>query len=305
MKTYSSYIADIPRIINNSLADNVTWATEVINDSIRYLVTKYYFNERTYSTVTVAQQQFYNLPPQIKKLTNVTVTIGSVLWQPKESPTRQHWDALNVTTFYQDFPSYFFVFNGQVGIWPKPSSAGNIITMNYKTRIPDISQADLVVTGVSGSTGISITTNTITGTVTGATASQSMADSSWIRIPHSTTDTINGDNKWYEISSISGAGKTIVLKNSYAGPTVSGGSFTIGEAPILPEDYQDLPLYRLGVIYYTTRFPDPTRAQLYQKLYDDGEARLNEEFGSKTSSVVLNDTDEPIYNPNLFQRVVS
>jgi hypothetical protein len=305
MKTHSNYLADVPRIINNSLPDNITWAMEVINDSIRYLVSKYYLNERTYTTVTVAQQQFYNLPAQVKKLTNVTVKIGDVLWQPKESPTRQHWDALNVTTFYQDFPSYFFVFNGQVGIWPKPSSDGNVITMNYKTRIPDLSQADLAVTGSSGTVGISITTNTSTGTVIGATASQSMADSGWLRISHSSTNSMNGDNRWYEINSIDTTGKTIVLKNSYAGPTVTTGSFIIGESPILPEDYQDLPLYRMALIYYTTRFPDATRAAEYQKLWDEGETRLNEEFGSKTSSVVLNDTDEPIYNPNLFTRQVS
>lgn len=304
MKTYTSYVNDIPRIINNTLPDNITWGIEVINDSIRYLCSKYYFNEKAYTTVTVAQQQFYNLPPQIKKLTNLTVKIGDVLWQPKESPTRQHWDALNVTTFYQDFPSYFFIFNGQVGIWPKPSSSDNVITMNYKTRIPDLSQADVVATGVTGSTGISITTNTATATVSGITATQIMAEDGWLRIPHDASFvTRNGDNKWYEINSVTGS--TIILKNSYTGPTVAAASVTIGEVPILPEDYQDLPLYRLGVIYYTTRFPDPTRAQQYQALWDEGEKRLNDEFGSKTSSVVLNDTDEPIYNPNLFQRQVS
>jgi len=190
VKTYSGYLTDIPRILNNSLADNLTWGTEVINDSIRYLVTKYYFNERTYTTQTVAQQQFYNLPPQVKKLINLTITIGSVLWQPKECPSREFWDSLNVVTFYQDFPSYFFVYNGQVGIYPNPASSSNTITMNYKTRIPDPSQADYTTGTVAVTTGTTI----ITGSGTAWT--KAMAQGGWIRIAHSATDANNGDNQW-------------------------------------------------------------------------------------------------------------
>ena len=45
--------------------------------------------------------------------------------------------------------------------------------------------------------------------------------------------------------------------------------------------------------------------EVYQKLWDDGMAALNEEFGSKTTDVVLTDTDAQIVNPNLFVRTVS
>ncbi len=299
MKTYTSYnSSDIQRIINNSLADNISWGMEMVNDAIRYLVTKYYMNERSYTTTTVTGTQFYNLPPQVKKLINVTISIGSVLWQPKECPTRQMWDSLNVITFTQDFPSHFFVYNGKVGIWPIPASNGNTMTFNYKTRITDLSQADYT-TGT-----VAITTNTTAVTGSGTTWTKAMAEGGWIRVSHSATDAANGDNQWYEIDSITDA-THLVLKNNYTGATLTGGSYTIGQVSILPEDYQDLPLYRMGVIYYTTRFPDATRAGLYQKLWDEGLAKLNEEFGSKTSSVVLPDTNEPIQNPNLFVRTVS
>lgn len=298
MKTYSTYQTDIPRILNNSLTDNVTWATEMVNDSIRYLVSKYYFNERSYTTTTTAQAQFYNLPPQVKKIINVTVTIGSVLWQPKECPSREYWDALNVITFYQDFPSFFFVYNGQLGIFPTPASSSNTVTMNYKTRIPDLSQVDYT-TGT-----VSITTNTTTVTGSGTTFTNAMAQGGWIKVSHSATNSANGDNQWYEIDSVTSA-TALVLKNKYTGATVAAGSYIIGEVTILPEDYQDLPLYRMGLIYYTTRFPDPIRAAQYQALWDNGMERLNEEFGSKTTNVVLTDTDSPIENPNNYQRLVS
>lgn len=298
MKTYTNYQNNIPRVLNNSLPDNITWANEMINDSIRYLVSKYYFNERTYTINTTAQQQFYNLPPQIKKLINITVDIGSVKWQPKECPSRQYWDALNVITFYQDFPSFFFVYNNQVGIYPIPASSSNPITMNYKTRIPELSQADYT-TGT-----VSVTTNTTTVTGSGTTWTKSMAQNGWIKISHSATDAANGDNQWYEIASVTDA-THLVLKNNYTGDTVVGGSYTIGETSILPEDYQDLPLWRMAMIYYTTRFPDPVRASQYTSLYEKGIALLDEEFGSKTTNVVLTDTDAPIENPNLFIRTIS
>lgn len=301
MKTYSGYLADIPRIINNNLADNLTWSMEQIMDSIRYLVTKYYFNERTYTTLTVAQQQFYNLPPQVKKLINVTETIGSVVWQPRECPTRQMWDNLNVITFYQDFPSYFFVYNGQVGIFPAPSSAGNTLSMNYKTRIVDLTMAD--VTDTTSARTVTITTNTTTVTASGACFLDWMAGQ-WIRVPFSSTNATNGDDQWYQIDSVTSS-TVLVLKNKYTGATVTGGAFTIGQVPILPEDYQDLPLYRMGIIYYTTRYPDPAKAQLYQNLWNTGLVALNDEFGAKTTNVVLPDTGGSILNPNLFQRNIT
>lgn len=307
MKTYTSYFGtasvtgDIQRVINNSLADNLTWGIEMINDSIRYLVTRYYFNERTYTVPTISNTQFYNLPPQVKKLINVTVTIGGVIWQPRECPSRQYWDNLNVVTFSQDFPAYFFVYNGQVGIYPIPSSANNTITMNYKTRIADLSMDD--VTSVTASTTVGVTTNTTTVTAAAAAFKAWMAGN-WIRIPHSTTDAANGDNQWYQIDTVSSA-TVLLLKNKYTGATVTGGSFTIGEVSILPEDYEDLPLYRMGMIYYTTRFPDPTRAKLYTDLWTNGLSALDAEFGSKTTSIILTDTDNNLENPNLFVRSVS
>lgn len=228
----------------------------------------------------------------------MTVTIGGVLWQPVECTSKSRWDYLNTITFYQDFPSEFFVYNGQVGIWPNPSSSSNTITMNYKTRITDLSQADYT-TGT-----VAITTNTTTVTGSGTTWTQAMVEGGWIRVSHSATDAANGDNQWYEISSITNA-TTLVLKNKYTGATVTGGTYTLGQTSILPEDYQDLPLYRMGIIYYTTRFPDRDRAQMYQKLWDEGEQKLNEEFGSKTSSVVLQDKEVAMLNPNLFQRNVT
>lgn len=379
MRTFSAYYGtstatpansdgDIARLINNTLPDNLTWALEELNQSLRYLTTTFYFNERSYTITTTAATQFYNLPPQVKKLINVTVLIGSTLWQPKECPSREYWDYLNTIAFNQDYPSFFFVYNGQVGLWPTPSSSGNTITMNYKTRIVDLSMPD--VTSTSASSTISAINASNILTTAGTADLPQWLSQQWIRIPHSATTSLNGDNQWYQIdivydghsnstgslssgsnlilttgsffvstdvgafitstgipsgsvitavlgsnsarisnnattntssTSIFLIGSHVALKNKYTGSTVVGANFTAGETPILPEDYQDLPIYRMAYLYYTTRFPDPVRAKLYKDLYDTGYAALNDEFGSKTTNVILTDTSTPIFNPNLYQ----
>ena len=297
--TYKSRFGDLAK---NSSTSGLTTGLQLINDSLRYLTGKFYFNERSYTTPTVAQQQFYQLPPQVKRLIDVTVTIGSVVWLTKPCPNREYWDSLNVITFYQDFPSFHFVYNGnQVGIWPIPATNGNLITMNYQIRTTDLSQSD--VTQTTASTTVSITTNTTTVTAAGAAFTNWMVGN-WIQIPPSATSSTCGDNKWYQIASVTSS-TVLVLQNPYTGGTVTGANFTIGEMPILAEDYQDLALYRALWVYFTSIVPDANRSKLYQDLYNKGYEMLETEYGQKVTSPVLTDTDAPVWNPNLFARSIS
>lgn len=297
--TYKSRFGTLSK--NPSTANLVT-GLQLINDSLRYLTGKFYFNERSYTTVTVAQQQFYQLPPQVKRLIDVTVTIGSVVWLTKPCPNREYWDSLNVISFYQDFPSFHFVFNGnQVGIWPIPASAGNTIMMNYQTRTTDLSMED--VTQTTATSTVSITTNTTTVTASSTTFKAWMAGQ-WIQIPPTSTDATSGDNKWYQIKSVTSA-TVAVLENPYTGTTITGAGFTIGEMPILSEDYQDLALYRALEIYYTSIVPNKQMSELYRGLYERGYSMLEAEYGQKVTSPVLTDTSAPVYNPNLFVSSIS
>ena len=287
MKSYTTYSTDFGTITGNTSTANLTYGMTLVNDSLRYLTSKFYLNERSYTTTTVAQQQFYNLPPQVKELINLTVTIGSVKWVPQVAPSRQYWDSLNVIQFYQDFPSFFFVYNGQVGIFPTPASDGNTITMYYKIRIKDLSQADYT-TGTVTATNDSAT---ITGS--GTTFIHNM-ENRWIRIAEP-----SGDGQWYQIQTYVSATE-VTLYNKYTGPNVSGGTYTIGEMPIMPEDYQDAALYRALWVYYNSRVPNPAQAKIYKELYDASYAMLDAEFGQKTTNVALTDTDTEVFNPNLF-----
>lgn len=370
----------------------------LVNDALRYLTVRYFWNEESITLTTQSNVQFYNLPAQLDKLINVTVLIGNVLWQPQECSSREFWDALNVIQFFQDYPYYYYIYGGQVGLWPTPQTEGDIITINYKSRIVDLTMPD--VTDQTSSSTLSLTNGStavyasgdvflnwmaqsvnsgaslgeITGLVSGTTAyytdlgdtqtniqngtkinftnvgnytgitsgttpyylgnvtpttcsiytdpllnnivtlsgsgnasfqvffqetANPAGSYSMLRVPFTNSNATSGDNQWYPIAQVV-SGTTAFLSQPYQGHSISGAPFTIGQTPLLIEDYQDLPLYRAAMIYYTSRIPDPARAQVYTALYEEGVKKLDEMFTNKSSSVVLSDMDQPMVNPNLY-----
>jgi len=123
---------------SNTASSSLTLADQLINDSHRKIMEKYFFNESSTTITTVSQQQYYPLPFNYSKLKTGTVTIGVLKWTPKEIQSRADWDMLNVFPYYADIPNNFFIYGRQFGIWPIPSTTGNVISYNYKIRVPDL-----------------------------------------------------------------------------------------------------------------------------------------------------------------------
>ena len=295
MFTFTTYKSAFTDRSGNTSTANATRGMQLINESLRYLTEKYYFNEASYTTTTVSQQQAYTLPFNVKDIINTTVLVGGILWQPLEAPSRQMWDSLNTVPFYSDFPQFYYRYKAnQVNLFPIPTSNGNTLTINYKRRIRDLSVADYT----TGTVAVTHNSATVTGSGTAWTAN--MADR-WLNIPLTTSNSTSGDDEWYQVKSVESA-TSLTLWDGYVGSTASGSSYTIGESPILPEDYQDLALYRALWIYYSTIVLNPAQAEVFKNIYDTGRAILDEEFGSKSTSPVLTPPDAPTFNPNLFPR---
>lgn len=488
MRTYSTYYGtsannyqdgDIANIISNNNTFNLDWMMRYINDALRYLTVKYFWNESSVSYYTVPGQQMYPLPAQIDKFINLTVLIGNVLWQPAVCTSRRLWDALNVIQFLQEFPYFYYIWDGQVGIWPTPTTETDLITINYKARIVDLAIAD--VTGTSS--GATITTNapSTIGTYSGTGSSYKLYNGGSVQVGQSfqttTADMLNnvnfdvgtvgsptgyvkallfaasgssgsyipagsagiteesslmleagalavsdpidvnglsgtasftfsnenrimlladtvyciqiqfkggdsnnyltvtrgttglngnanysnaqgtgwtadptynlnftvfgnpdprrirastnifktwmmlpdtnasirigysdgGDNQWYGISSVDqNSGTYAYLSMPYTGPQVTAASdFTIGQVPLLMEDYQDLPTYRAAALYFTARMPDMIRAQIFTEKYEKGVAFLNDMFANKGMNVAVSNLDQPMVNPSLFVQSVN
>ena len=151
-------------------------------------------------SITLGGQQYYPLPPNYSKLKSITITIGNLTWTIEEVFSTQEWNQLNVFPYYADIPKNFFIYPGgdhgaQIGIWPIPSTTGNIITFSYKFRVPDLSIADYT---TPGTVSIASKTGIVTGVGTSFVPTTNIQNESrWIQFPQP-----SGDNLWYQVTSI-------------------------------------------------------------------------------------------------------
>lgn len=240
---------------------------------------------------------FKTLPQYIDRVSSVYVTVGTYNYSPRECPSREIWDKLNMTTFSSDIPTWWFVYNGKLGLFPTASTAGNIITINSKQLARDLTVADYTTGSIATAVNAS---GTITGSGTTFTASMV---GRWLRITES--DTANkGDGYWYKILSYT-SGTVITLEKPYQGTAITAGSaaYTISQCSLMPEQYQDLPVYGALRTYFTSVAPDNSKAQLYQGMYMEMYKTLESDYTNKNTSMVIDDgtgRDFDMLNPNLF-----
>ena len=291
-------------------ATHLTYIDQVANDDYRRIcaLKDWPFLEKRRSISTAAATQFTTLPYDcdLVREISVTPTGSTLLYTPRECTSREQWDMLNLTSTYKaDIPEWYFVFGGQVGLWPIPVNAGNTIYVTQKTRVIDLSAADY-------------TTGTIVSIASGAaavvgsgTAWTSQMVGRYIRITYS--DTANtGDGLWYEIASVTDA-THLTLTRNYGGTSISAGSsaYTIGQMPLLPEAFHDLPWMWASGDYWQKEADNDGRATYFFNMHGQaaqgnqpatGKVKdLIASYSSNTTGMVLDygvEKEQP--NPNLL-----
>jgi hypothetical protein len=254
----------------------------------------------TTTSISVGGIQAYNLPYNFSQLKSMTITQGNLKWTPTEIFTREDWDRLNVFPYYSDIPKNFFIYNGKIEIWPIPATSNNTITFNYKIRVPDLTFADYT-TGT-------VTMTNASATVTGAGGTGWMTNylpsagsvlnlNLWLK-----ATAPNGDNNWYKISSIE-SDTSLTLVNNYTGSTKASCTYTIGQMPLLLEDYHDLLVYRPLMTYFSTIVDNPNKRKEFAEMYQMGIDKLDSYAGKKTIQVNLRQQINTI-NPNIFPQSI-
>lgn len=353
-------------LANNNSATNVAFGKEIINNEQRYLLQRYFDNERTYSIPIVGKQSItfmgtlaigattatlssawtqisctqgvtfsggdyrictfingstavkwdsglqntatvtastvgvrdYPIPANVSKIKDVTVTVGQLTFTPKPVQTRTEWDYVNTLPYTSDIPAYYFPYNGTVGIFPIPSTKNNVLTFNYKTKIPDMTFDDY-------STG-TISSATVGGyTVTGSGTNWNTVGT----FPLNTNITflnlalkINppyGDGLWYTIQSFQSDTSLTLAQPILNAPNISSATYTIGQLPILQEDFHDMLVYRALMIYFSTVVKDESKFKMYETLYKEKMSNIEEYLGTKSVNVDLED-EIVTKNPNLY-----
>ena len=155
--------------------------------------------------------------------------------------------------------------------------------------IPDYTTG--TVTATNGS-------NIITGSgTTFVTTTNAVSESRYIQIPQP-----SGDNLWYQVQSVTST-TSITLMAPYQGVTVSGASYTLGQMPVLLEDFQDMLLWKVLTYYFSSIVDNPTKKKEFQDAYDTKLKLLEEYCGTKTINVNLS-TNTIQRNPNLFPQSI-
>lgn len=296
MKSYTTLRNLYGSLSNNTQTANLTLGDQIINDSYRAIcaMKDWPFLERVRTKTTTTNVQYVELPYDCDQVREISVipTGQTSRYVPKLSPSAEHWDKLNLSTFTSDVPEWYFVRAGQLLLWPIPASTGNTIYITQKTRVIDLNTAD-------------ITSTTISAIAVGATAMTVNAGLTvqmagfWIRPTFSTTAN-TGDGVWYEIASVSSA-TALALVRAYGGTAISAGTAAcvISQMPLLPEAFHDTPVKR-ALSQYWAQQGETNRSLLYEKQYQADILQLVKNWSSPTTDMVIDrGRDDQIINPNL------
>lgn len=366
MKTFTQLKNLFTNLSNNVSTSNDTLGGQLISDQHRYLIQRYFDNERTYTTVTIGAEtltltgalaigattgtlstawtnatchqlvvmsstdqrtvyftqgstaiswqspltavtttelesvgvQSYLIPANVSKIKNDTITLGQLVYTPAPVQSIQEWTMLNALPYTSDIPNYFFIYQNQVNFWPIPSSSGNIITFNYKARVADLSFADYTTGTLSG---IAVGSNLITGVTTAWSTTGAYplnTDLSFFNLHLNITPPL-GEGIWYPIQNFTSTTALTLASPIQNAPSTTATSYTIGQLPLLHEDFHDMLVYGALMVYFTSIVKDPVSYKTYKELYDTRLELLKDYAGSKSVNVDLGPS--PVQNnPNLY-----
>jgi hypothetical protein len=248
---------------------------------------------------TVADQQFYELPADYRRLIGKPYIVsGTTKYFAKRAPTREFWDKINqVSTTRSDFPQYYYIQGTTIGFYPIPATTDLVIGIPYERKQKALNIADH-------------TTGTIVSIANGAKAVVGSGTSwnasmrgRWIRITASNAANV-GDHEWYEIASVTDA-TNLTLVKPYQGASIAAGSsaYVMGQMSLLPEGFDRIPIFRAAADYWMIK--NETRADSFTERADRLEQALMSSYGAKTSNMGIPKDEADVLPDVWFPRGLS
>lgn len=255
------------------------------------------------NALTTSGVQNYTIPATISKITSEFIQVGQLRFVPVPILTRVDWDRVNFLPYTSDIVNYVYIYNGQMRFWPIPSTTGNVIQFNYKARTPDFS----FLYQANGSAWIPGTTPTdyIVGTitppavgainVTGVSTSWNTTGKFPLNVDvtyfslYFRIDSPNGDGIWYPISQFnSDTSLTLASPMQNQSTTAGGATYSIGQMPILNEDFHDMIIHgRPLQTYFSSIVENETKFKNFSALHQQSLTLLEDYAGTKSVSVDL------------------
>lgn len=288
MMTFTQLVNDYLSFTKDKTTENRDWGGSQINSSIKARLGEkdWVFLEKTTTALTVANQQTYTLPADCGQLRTITISQGTTIWSLIEAPSRQFWNMLNTVSYKSSIAQYYYRIDNKVLIYPTPSSSGNTITYNFKKKTPKLSVADY-------STGtVSITSND--ETVTGAGGAVFTAAMPGLGL-------MTTDGYWYTIGSFTSS-TVLELVEKYIGQSTSGATYTIGQLSVLPDAYEELPVYDACADYFLKE-GNFEKSKGFRGMADELALKMRSEQGSKSTSPRIRSGMPENLNPNLYTQL--
>ena len=223
-----------------------------------------YKTQQQFTASTVANQQYYGLPPQTVNIDSVVITVGAVNYPMQIINSQYNWDQLNAILIQASArPQFIFPRKDDFGVWPIPQAVYTI-TFNQWSKDRNMLVDDYntgTVQVVSGSTSV-VGTNTVwTAGMVGR----------WLQI----TDTsVNGEGYFYRISAV-GSPTTLTLSNSFFGDSNTGLIYRIGEVPEIPEEGHTILCDGVTADYYSGMRKDIASATWFNNKFYTGDGNNN------------------------------
>lgn len=266
------------------------------------------------TALTTAGVQNYAIPATISKITSEFIQVGQLRFVPVPIQTRVDWDRVNFLPYSSDIVNYAYIYNGQLKFWPIPSTTGNIIQFNYKARTPDFTFL-FNANGSAwtpGNTPSDYVIGTITPPAVGST-SITGASTSWNttgKFPlnvdvsyfnlYLRIDPPNGDGIWYPISQFnSDTSLTLATPMQNQPSSASGATYSIGQMPLLQEDFHDMLVFVVMMDYFSSIVPDRVKFDQFKDRYQTRLQALEEYAGTKQVSIDL-EAEPVLTNPNNY-----
>lgn len=276
--------SDQRTVIFTQNSTNIFWQTGLLKNST--------------VTINTIGVQAYPIPANVSKIKNDTITVGQLVYTPAPVQSIQEWTLLNSLPYTSDIPNYFYIYQNQVLFWPIPSTTGNVVTFNYKARVPNLSYVDYA----TGTITVTAGSNQIVGTATswnttGAfplNTDLSFANLMLCPLPP------GGDGLWYPIQRfLSDTTLELNLPIVHAPNAATAFNYIIGQFPLLQEDFHDALIYGALKIYFDSIKKDPDQYKLFATEYELRLNLLEDYAGTKSVNVDLGIQPVPS-NPNLF-----
>lgn len=277
--------ADICGIDPAQDTQDLTNIKQDINQGLKLIknAARRYWTRKQASANLINNQQYYELPPDCVRVTQVYVNSNGLNYPVKPIDSEYLWNKINVIPAVTiNVPTYYFIRGrDEIGLWPIPSAnAVNSLNVSYEPQL-ELSQDDVTggtVTVQGGSTTITCSTNSWTPDMVGR----------WFQIQN------RYNEAWYQIANYNNTAN-LELANFYAGTGSMALDYVIGDCPDIPPDYH------LGLVYYAAynfylKRKDNATSELYNGLFNDLLTQYRENYASKQTGLVQSQSDQYRYS---------